>query len=119
MLKKTYPYYLANEPQSPNANLVVLDKYTGKVAARVAVPDATATEKAIAEITVDDVARPTAPEVGPLARLSKSADRDTSSATRIAALLAIAALVRKNFRTDRPPRKNLRRGRAATSARPR
>ena len=25
MLKKTYPYYLANEPQWPNADLVVLD----------------------------------------------------------------------------------------------
>ena len=48
MLKKTYPYYLANEPQWPNADLVVLDKYSGKVATRVAVPDAKATEKAIA-----------------------------------------------------------------------
>jgi acyl-CoA reductase-like NAD-dependent aldehyde dehydrogenase len=48
MLKKTYPYYLANQPQQPNADLDVLDKYTGKVATRVAVPDAKATEKAIA-----------------------------------------------------------------------
>lgn len=48
MLKQTYPYYLANKPQQPNAELEVLDKYTGKVATRVAVPDAKATEKAIA-----------------------------------------------------------------------
>jgi len=48
MLKKTYPYYLANQPQQPNTDLVVLDKYSGKVATRVAVPDAKATEKAIA-----------------------------------------------------------------------
>jgi acyl-CoA reductase-like NAD-dependent aldehyde dehydrogenase len=47
MLKKTYPYYLANRPQQPNTDLVVLDKYSGKVATRVAVPDAKATEKAI------------------------------------------------------------------------
>jgi acyl-CoA reductase-like NAD-dependent aldehyde dehydrogenase len=47
MLRKTYPYYLANQPQQPNADLAVLDKYSGKVATRVAVPDAKATEKAI------------------------------------------------------------------------
>ena len=47
MLKKTYPYYLANQPQQPNTDLAVLNKYTGKVATRVAVPDARATEKAI------------------------------------------------------------------------
>ena len=48
MLRKTYPYYLANRPQQPNAALAVLDKYSGKVATRVALPDARATEKAIA-----------------------------------------------------------------------
>jgi acyl-CoA reductase-like NAD-dependent aldehyde dehydrogenase len=48
MLKKSYPYYLANQPQQPNTELVVRDKYSGKVATRVAVPDAQATEKAIA-----------------------------------------------------------------------
>jgi acyl-CoA reductase-like NAD-dependent aldehyde dehydrogenase len=47
MLKKTYPYYLANQPQQPNTDLVVLDKYSGKVATRVAVPDSKAIEKAI------------------------------------------------------------------------
>jgi len=48
MLKKTYPYYLANQPQQLNTDLAVLNKYTGKVATRVAVPDARAVEKAIA-----------------------------------------------------------------------
>lgn len=48
MLKKTYPYYLANRAQQPNADLAVLDKYSGKVATRVAMPDAKAIEKAIA-----------------------------------------------------------------------
>ncbi len=47
MLKKVYPYYLANRPQQPNTDLVVLDKYSGKPATRVAVPDAKAVEKAI------------------------------------------------------------------------
>ena len=48
MLDKTYPYYLANRPRQPNAGLEVRDKYSGKVATRVAVPDARAIEKAIA-----------------------------------------------------------------------
>ncbi|RAN81620.1 aldehyde dehydrogenase [Bacillus sp. SRB_336] len=48
MLKKSYPYYLANQPQQPNTELPVLDKYSGKIATRVAVPDAKAVEKAIA-----------------------------------------------------------------------
>ena len=48
MLNKTYPYYLANRPQTAKTMLEVFDKYSGKLATRVAVPDATATEKAIA-----------------------------------------------------------------------
>jgi acyl-CoA reductase-like NAD-dependent aldehyde dehydrogenase len=48
MLKKTYPYYLANRPQTSKLMLEVRDKYSGKLATRVAVPDARATEKAIA-----------------------------------------------------------------------
>jgi acyl-CoA reductase-like NAD-dependent aldehyde dehydrogenase len=47
MLNKSYPYYLANQPQQPNTDLVVRDKYSGKVATRVAVPDAKTVEKAI------------------------------------------------------------------------
>jgi acyl-CoA reductase-like NAD-dependent aldehyde dehydrogenase len=48
MLRKSYPYYLANKARQPNADLEVLDKYTGKVATHVAVPDARAIEQAIA-----------------------------------------------------------------------
>ncbi|HEV7491359.1 MAG TPA: aldehyde dehydrogenase family protein [Rhodanobacteraceae bacterium] len=47
MLAKIYPYYLANRPQQPNTDLAVLDKYSGRVAARVALADAKAIEKAI------------------------------------------------------------------------
>jgi aldehyde dehydrogenase (NAD+) len=47
MLEKTYPYYLANRPQSSKTLLDVRDKYSGKVATRVAVPDAKMVEKAI------------------------------------------------------------------------
>lgn len=47
MLQKTYPFYLANEPQSPNADLEVRDKYTGEVATRVAMADQAAIDQAI------------------------------------------------------------------------
>ena len=39
-LKDTYPLYLANEAKQPNADLEVTDKYSGKVAFRVAQADA-------------------------------------------------------------------------------
>ncbi len=51
MLKETYPYYLANEPQSPNSDLAVIDKYTGEVATRVAIADAKAIDAAIGAAT--------------------------------------------------------------------
>jgi acyl-CoA reductase-like NAD-dependent aldehyde dehydrogenase len=47
MLSKTYPYYLANQGQRPNADLAVHDKYTGEVATRVALADARAIERGI------------------------------------------------------------------------
>jgi len=48
MLAETYPYYLANRAQAPNADLVVTDKYTGEPATRVALADAAAIDQAIA-----------------------------------------------------------------------
>ncbi len=36
MLQEKYPYFLANRPAQPNANLAVTDKFTGQVATRVA-----------------------------------------------------------------------------------
>lgn len=47
MLQETYPYYLANRPESPNFDLEVRDKYTGAVAARVAQADPAAIDRAI------------------------------------------------------------------------
>ncbi len=46
-LNEQYPYYLANEPRQPNADLAVEDKYTGAVATRVAMADAGAIDRAI------------------------------------------------------------------------
>ena len=47
-LKSTYPLYLANEAQQPNTDLAVTDKYTGEVATRVALADATTIDAGIA-----------------------------------------------------------------------
>lgn len=45
---KQYPYYLANRPEQPNADLEVTNKYTGEVATHVAQADADAIDRAIA-----------------------------------------------------------------------
>jgi acyl-CoA reductase-like NAD-dependent aldehyde dehydrogenase len=47
MLKPTWPFYLANRPESPNADLEVIDKYTGEVATRVAMASAADIDRAI------------------------------------------------------------------------
>ncbi|MFH1277894.1 MAG: aldehyde dehydrogenase family protein [Candidatus Eisenbacteria bacterium] len=47
MTEESYPYYLGSEPRRPNRDLEVTDKYTGKVAARVALADAAAIDEAI------------------------------------------------------------------------
>ncbi|MEM0943751.1 MAG: aldehyde dehydrogenase family protein [Pseudomonadota bacterium] len=48
MLNDAYPYYLASEPVHANQDLAVTDKYTGEVATRVALADATAIDAGIA-----------------------------------------------------------------------
>jgi acyl-CoA reductase-like NAD-dependent aldehyde dehydrogenase len=47
-MNDSYPFYLANEPLSPNRDLEVTDKYTGKVATRVALAGAADIDRAIA-----------------------------------------------------------------------
>ena len=46
-LKSRYPYYLANQPIETGADLAVLDKYSGKIATRVAMADAKAIDAAM------------------------------------------------------------------------
>jgi acyl-CoA reductase-like NAD-dependent aldehyde dehydrogenase len=48
MLAERYPYYLANRPKQPNAELAVTDKYSGEVVTHVALADTDAVEEAIA-----------------------------------------------------------------------
>ena len=56
MLRENYPYYLANKAHEPNHDLEVTDKYTRKVATRVALADRTALDRAIA--AADEAAGP-------------------------------------------------------------
>tara|TARA_R110002072_G_scaffold302990_1_gene490779 strand:- start:1209 stop:2639 length:1431 start_codon:yes stop_codon:yes gene_type:complete len=48
MLQERYPYYLANKPEQPNADLEVTDKFSGKVATRVALAAPKAIDAGIA-----------------------------------------------------------------------
>lgn len=57
-LAATYPYYLANEPEAPNHDLEVVDKFTGEVATRVALADDAAIDRAIQ--AASDAAEPMA-----------------------------------------------------------
>ena len=47
-MNKNYPLFLANEPESPNQDLQVIDKYTGEVAATVAMASPEDIDRAIA-----------------------------------------------------------------------
>ena len=47
-LRDTYPRYVANVPEQPNADLVVTDKFTGNPATRVAMADAATIDRGIA-----------------------------------------------------------------------
>lgn len=44
---RSLPFYLANQPRSPNSDLEVLNKYSGEIAFRVALADAEAIDAAI------------------------------------------------------------------------
>ena len=47
MLARSYPYYLANQPVAANTDLVVLDKYSGKRATKVAFANRATVRKAV------------------------------------------------------------------------
>ena len=47
-LAESYPFYVANQPEAPNQDLEVVDKYSGEVATRVALADDAAIDRAIA-----------------------------------------------------------------------
>ena len=86
-----YPLYLANRPLSPNADLVVHDKHSGEIAARVALADRATIEAGIAAAAG---ARRAMRELPPYARqavLEHCVTRFRERAEELAVTLAIEA----------------------------
>ena len=90
-MNTSYPYYLANEAQSPNQDLAVTDKYTGEVATRVALAGPEAIDQAIAAA---DAAAPAMRRMPPYERqaiLNHCVTRFTERAEELAQALCIEA----------------------------
>ncbi len=91
MLKESYPYYLASEPEYANTDLEVTNKYTGEVATKVAMADADTIDKAIAAA---QQAQPAMAALAPYERqavLEHCVKRFTERADELAKALCIEA----------------------------
>ncbi|MBJ2130101.1 aldehyde dehydrogenase family protein [Alteromonas sp. IB21] len=91
MLKESYPYYLASEPHYANTDLDVTNKYTQKVATKVALADADVIDKAIAAA---EKAQPAMAAMAPYERqavLEHCVKRFTERADELAQALCIEA----------------------------
>ncbi|NOS99145.1 MAG: aldehyde dehydrogenase family protein [Phycisphaerales bacterium] len=91
MLKDNYPYYLANEPISANADLEVTNKYTGEVATRVAVADGRVIDDAIGRAVAAAPACRKMPSYARAAVLNHVVKRMTERYEELARALAIEA----------------------------
>ena len=87
----TWPNYLANRPHAPNADLPVLDKYSGAIIARVALPDAVAVEQAIAAAVAAEAAMRTMPADARQAVLLHCVQRLAARADELAQVLCSEA----------------------------
>ena len=91
MLKESYPYYLASEPHYANIDLDVTNKYTQKVATKVALADTDVIDKAIAAA---EKAQPAMAAMAPYERqavLEHCVKRFTERAEEMAQALCIEA----------------------------
>ena len=91
MLKDSYPYYLANRPVQPNADLEVMDKFTGQVATRVAMADEAAIDAAIGKAVEAAEPMRTMAAYERQAALNHCAQRFTERAEEISQTLCIEA----------------------------
>ncbi len=90
-MNKTYPFYLANQAESPNNDLNVTDKYTGEVVTRVAIADPQTIDRGIAAIVE---AAPAMREMPPYARqavLQHCVDRFSERRDELAQALCVEA----------------------------
>ena len=90
-MKENWPYYLANEARTPNQDLEVRDKFSGEIAARVAIADSDAIAEAIAAAVA---ARSAVASLAPFERrsvLQHCVDRFEERAEELAESLCIEA----------------------------
>lgn len=91
MLQKQYPYYLGNKAVMANEDLDVIDKFTGKVATKVAMADEEAIEKAIAMAVAAEPAMAAMPGYRRQEILNHCVSRFTERAEELAQSLCIEA----------------------------
>ncbi|MBK9756413.1 MAG: aldehyde dehydrogenase family protein [Nannocystis sp.] len=91
MLRERYPYYLGGAAQQPNADLVVVDKYSGAVATRVALADAHALDQAIGMAAAASGAMAALPSYARAAALQHCARRFDERKEELALALCIEA----------------------------
>ncbi len=91
MLRDSYPLYVANRPERPNADLEVTDKFSGALAARVALADRSTIERAITAATSAREATRRMPPFERKAVLAHVVARVRERADELAMALAIEA----------------------------
>jgi aldehyde dehydrogenase (NAD+) len=91
VLKDKYPYYLASQAVFANTDLEVTDKYTGKVATRVAMADAKAIDAGIAAAVESQEAMQAFPPYKRQAVLNHCVARFTERFEEIAQALCVEA----------------------------
>lgn len=91
MLQKQYPYYLGNKPVMANEDLEVVDKFSGQVAARVAMADEKAIDQAISMAVAAEPAMAAMPGYRRQEILNHCVNRFTERAEELAQSLCIEA----------------------------
>jgi acyl-CoA reductase-like NAD-dependent aldehyde dehydrogenase len=91
MLAERYPFYLANQPEQPNADLEVHDKYSGELATRVAMATPADIDRAIAAAVAAAPAMARLPPYRRQAVLEHCVDRFREQHDELALSLCIEA----------------------------
>ena len=91
MLNESYPYYLANAPETPNLDLEVTDKFSGEVATRVPLADEAAIDRAIQAAVECERPMREMPAYARQAVLNHAAQRFEERAEELAQALCIEA----------------------------
>lgn len=91
VLKKAYPYYLANQPVQANTDLEVTDKFSGETATRVALAENSVIDEAIARAMAAEEAMASLPAWKRQKVLNHCAERFSERADELAVSLCIEA----------------------------